>query len=100
MFGFRPLSSSRRRHAAAARHKVSSGSLTVLAQPGLGVSDGRVSGPRELMLTDIHRVDYGTFGTIYRAFLLNGKKVAIKKVLQHSNYRVNRDTHRSIIESV
>lgn len=66
---------------------VSSGSLTVLAQPGLGISDGRVTGPRELMLTDIHRVDYGTFGTIYRAYLHGGKKVAIKKVLQHSNYR-------------
>ncbi|CAG0919925.1 unnamed protein product [Notodromas monacha] len=72
------------------RRRVSSGSLTVLAQPGVGVSDGRVTtGPRELMLTDIHRVDYGTFGTIYRAFLLNGKKVAIKKVLQHANYRVS-----------
>jgi hypothetical protein len=71
------------------RRQVSSGSLTVLAQPGLGISDGRVTGPRELMLTDIHRVDYGTFGTIYRAYLHGGKKVAIKKVLQHSNYRVS-----------
>ncbi|CAG0900569.1 unnamed protein product [Cyprideis torosa] len=41
----------------------------------------------ELVFTDIHRVDHGTFGTIFRAYLQpSGQKVAIKKVAQHSGY--------------